>query len=213
MAGKFPSGTNWEEYILWCLIEMGKECDRAEAEKIDSVVVLVDTNRTNVLEGEKANGGQGGDVGFLGDDDDEQDDNPSIVANSSEDSDEADRYPDKTFFCCGVGFLAWALWEHIPIHNSACMQSDLFGDLKRSASVGRKTASCAQMRKLMIAECAANVNNRRGRKHRVTEDEVLPAVPAPFCRFVQQDNSCQDVAIFECQFLGKGKAEESTVYD
>ena len=35
------------------------------------------------------------------------------------------------------------------------------------------------MRKLMIAECAASVDNRRGRKRRVTEDEVLP-VPAPF---------------------------------
>ncbi|KAI2499569.1 hypothetical protein MHU86_14930 [Fragilaria crotonensis] len=128
--GKFPSGTNWEDYILWCLIEMGKECDRAEAEKIDSVVVVA-TNR-NVVEGEKANGrARGGDVGFLGEDDNEQNDTPSILANSSEDSDEADRYPDKTFFRCGVGFLAWALWGHIPIHNSACMQSDSFGDLKK----------------------------------------------------------------------------------
>jgi hypothetical protein len=128
--GKFPSGTNWEDYILWCLINMGKECDRAEAEKIDSVVVVA-TN-SNVVEGEKANGqARGGDVGFSGEDDNEKNDTPSIVANSSEDSDEADRYPDKTFFRCGVGFLAWALWGHIPIHNSACMQSDSFGDLKK----------------------------------------------------------------------------------
>jgi hypothetical protein len=176
--GKFPSGTNWEDYILWCLIEMGKECDRAEAEKIDSVVVVA-TN-SNVVEGEKANGqARGGDVGFSGEDDNEKNDTPSIVANSSEDSDEADRYLDKTFFRCGVGFLAWALWGHIPIHNSACMQSDSFGNLKKNASVGRKVASRAQMRKLMIAECAASVDNRRGRKRRVTEDEVLP-VPAPF---------------------------------
>jgi hypothetical protein len=24
--GKFPSGTNWEDCILWRLFEMGKEC-------------------------------------------------------------------------------------------------------------------------------------------------------------------------------------------
>jgi hypothetical protein len=104
------------------------------------------------VEGEKANGGRGGDVGFLDDDDNKQDNTPNIIANSSKDSDEADRYPDKTFFRCGVGFLAWALWGHIPIHNSACMQSDSFCDLKRNASVGRKTTSCAQIRK-QVDDC------------------------------------------------------------
>ena len=45
--GTFPSGTNWEDYILWCLVQMGKECtvgsdkDRChttqkEAAKIDA---------------------------------------------------------------------------------------------------------------------------------------------------------------------------------
>ena len=175
--GKFPSGANREDYILWCLMEMGKECDRADAENIDSVVIVA---TISIVEGEeKAKKGQGGDVGFLGDNYNKQDSTPSTFANSSKDSDEANRYPDKTFFRCGVGFLAWALWRHIPIHNSACMQSDLFADVKRNASVGRKTASRAQMRKLMIAECAANVDNRRGRKRRVAEDELL-LVLAPF---------------------------------
>ena len=199
--GKFPSGTNWEDYILWCLIEMGKECDRAEAEKIDSVVVVA-TKSKNVVEGEKANGARGGDVGFLGEDDNEQNDTPSILANSSEDSDEADRYPDKTFFRCGVGFLAWALWGHIPIHNSACMQSDSFGDLKKNASVGRNVASRAQMRKLMIAECAASVDNRRGRKRRVTEDEVLP-VPAPLV-----DSSSKLILAKTLQYLNADSLEK-----
>ena len=31
-----PVATNWEDYILWCLVEMGKECDREEAAKIDA---------------------------------------------------------------------------------------------------------------------------------------------------------------------------------
>ena len=26
--GSFPSGTNWDDYILWCLVAMQKECDR-----------------------------------------------------------------------------------------------------------------------------------------------------------------------------------------
>ncbi len=134
-------------------------------EKIDSVVVVA-TNGN--VEGEKANGGRGGDVGFLGGNDDEQDDTASKVANSSEDSDEADRYPVKTFFRCGVGVVARILLGHsIHLHNSACKQSDSFSDLKRKASVGRKTASRAQRRKLMIVECA-NVDNRQGRKRHVT---------------------------------------------
>ncbi|KAI2503001.1 hypothetical protein MHU86_11428 [Fragilaria crotonensis] len=62
--GKFPSGTNWEDYILWCLIDMGMECHRAEAEKIDSVVVVA-TKNSDVVKGEKANGARRGDVGFL----------------------------------------------------------------------------------------------------------------------------------------------------
>jgi hypothetical protein len=33
--GTFPSGTNWDDYIKWCLVEMQKECDReAEGKKI-----------------------------------------------------------------------------------------------------------------------------------------------------------------------------------
>ena len=61
--GKFPFGTNWEDYTLLCLIEMGKKCKRAEVEKIDSVVVTASKN----AELEKSNEGGGGNVG-LGDD-------------------------------------------------------------------------------------------------------------------------------------------------
>jgi hypothetical protein len=51
------------------------------------------------------------------------------------------------------------------------MQSDLFGNAKISASVGRKTASRAQMRRLLIEQSAARVDNRQGRKRRSTEEE------------------------------------------
>jgi hypothetical protein len=141
--GKFPSGTNWEDYILWCLVEMGKDCERAEAEKINSIA-------------------GSGDVG-----------KGQEASSSTSDSLSDNNYynPDGTFFKCGVGFLAWALWGHVPIHDSACMQSDLFGDGKINASFGRKTASRAQMRKLLIEQNAATVDNRRGRKRRVADEE------------------------------------------
>ena len=136
--GKFPSGTNWEDYILWCLVEMGKECDREDAAKIDSVAA-------------------------------EKGDCESLSLSFL--SGEGNGYPDATFFKCGVGFLAWALWGFIPIHDSAGMQSTLFGDSKIGASVGRKATSRAQMRKLLMESNAATVDNRRGRKRRSTEEE------------------------------------------
>ena len=148
--GKFPSGTNWEDYILWCLVEMGKDCERAEAEKIDSIAGSGDIEK-----------GQEEQEGLV------------IASSSTSDSlsDNNYYYPDGTFFKCGVGFLAWALWGHIPIHDSACMQSDSFGDGKINASFGRKTASRAQMRKLLIEQNAATVDNRRGRKSRAADEE------------------------------------------
>ena len=143
--GKFPSGTNWEDYILWCLVEMGKECDREDAAKIDSVANKADEDLRLVL-AEKEGGSEGG-------------------------RPEGNGYPNATFFKCGVGFLAWELWGFIPIHDSAGMQSALFGDNKVGTSVGRKATSRAQMRKLLMASNAATVDNRRGHKRRSTEEE------------------------------------------
>ena len=128
---------------------MGKECNREDAAKTDSVA----NNKAN---GDKLLGGLVGDV-----------EEEREVLSLSDDN----NYPDATFFKCGVGFLAWVLWGFIPIHDSAGMQSDLFGDAKISASVGRKTASRAQMRRLLIEQSAASVDNRRGRKRRSTEEE------------------------------------------
>ena len=77
------------------------------------------------IEAEKSNEG-GGDVGLS----DDAVDNDKEEQGRSDNSDKADRYPDKTFFQCGVGFLIWALWGHTPIHDSACMQLESFGDAK-----------------------------------------------------------------------------------
>ena len=94
-----------------------------------------------------------------------------------------DKYPDASFFKCGVGFLAWALWGYIPIHDSAGMQSEFFDDTKKKASFGRKTESRAQMRKLLVEQNAAAVDNRRGKKRRTSDEEdqtvSSTALPAP----------------------------------
>ncbi|KAI2495298.1 hypothetical protein MHU86_19236 [Fragilaria crotonensis] len=58
------------------------------------------------------------------------------------------------------------------------------------------------MRKLMIAECAASVDNRRGRKRRVTEDEVLP-VPAPLV-----DSSSKLILAKTLQYLNADSLEK-----
>ena len=58
------------------------------------------------------------------------------------------------------------------------------------------------MRKLMIAECAASVDNRRGRKRRVTDDEVLP-VPAPFV-----DSSSKLILAKTLQYLNADSLEK-----
>ena len=83
-----------------------------------------------------------------------------------------DMYPaDGSFFKCGVGFLAWALWGYISIHDGAGMQSNLFGSVKINASLGRKTTSREQMRKLLIEKSAATVDNRRRRKRCATDEQ------------------------------------------
>jgi hypothetical protein len=124
---------------------MGNECDREDAAKIDLV-----TNKAN---GDELLGGLVGDV-----------EEERRVLSLSDDN----NYPDSTFFKCGVGFMAWALWGFIPIHNTAGMQSDLFGDAK--ISFIWKKDGVRKMRRLSIEQSAASVDNHRGRKRRSTEE-------------------------------------------
>jgi hypothetical protein len=64
-----------------------------------------------------------------------EDQNLSATASTS-DLKSANNHIDATFFKCDVGFLAWALWGHIPILDSAGMQSDFSNDTKKKASFG-----------------------------------------------------------------------------
>ena len=189
--GRFPSGTNWEGYILWCLIEMGKECDREEAAKIDcaqkeAVAEMVTANSAGTGEEQ----GVGGPLLLDG-----------IGTSDLLSVDEEDRYPNKKFFKCGSGFIAWVLWGHIStIIDSAGMQSDFFSDAKKKASFGRKTESRAAFRKMLIekmqrvltiVEGMASCRRRRG----------LFFDTNNACRFVLY--SCEDSRVHGCRFHQK----------
>ena len=202
-VGMFPSGTNWEDYILWCLIEMKKECDREEGARIEAMLknnnkksagaakatitdgalgnVLTDSNKDNAAAapgaGNKSNVDAGSGCCERG-----VEVHGTRGGGGPLSADDEDRYPDKTFFKCGVGFLAWALWGYIPFLDSAGMQTDFFSDAKKNASFGRKTESRAAIRKLAIQQNSADVDNRRGRtKRRANEEEdasTLTPTPA-----------------------------------
>jgi hypothetical protein len=195
--GRFPSGTNWEDYILWCLIEMSKECDREEAARIDAVLKqavaekVLAANATGTSVSNVTNAGTSvsnatnagtsvsnatnavsvsneiDSAGLVGGREEQRGGGgpPPLVGNGTRDE---DGYPDKKFFQCGPGFLAWALWGHIPIHDSACMQTDFFGSAKKNASFGRNTESNA-----------AIVDNRRGKKRHVATDEEEASTLTP----------------------------------
>ena len=104
---------------------MGKECEREEAAKIDSA------QKEAVAEMATANdaGRTGEEQGVGGPPLD------GISTSNSLSADEEDRYPNKMFFKCGSGFVAWALWGHsIPILD----RSDMQCDAKKKALFGRK---------------------------------------------------------------------------
>ncbi len=169
--------------ILWCLIEMGKECDRKEAARIDAALkkaaaekaavnamnvsnatnnATSATNATNATNNANVNANTGTSSSVSNENANAGtsvlDANAEIVSNDvngtsdSLSADEEDKYPNKKFFKCGFGFIAWALWGHIPILDSAGMQGDFFSDAKKNASFGRNTESRAAFRKLLVQE-------------------------------------------------------------
>jgi hypothetical protein len=71
------------------------------------------------------------------------------------------------YFKFGVGFLAWALWGHIPIQDGAAMASMLFNESKVDKSFGRGTQTRTAMRKAAMAASMPPVENRRGKKHEI----------------------------------------------
>ncbi|KAI2496986.1 hypothetical protein MHU86_17513 [Fragilaria crotonensis] len=155
--GTFPSGTNWDDYIKWCLVAMQSDCDReAKAKLLNVVATTRDESATTTMMTDSS----AGTVTMT----------ESAVTISQVDNIGRDRLveqqplPPGSFFKPGVGFLAWALWGHIPLHDGEQMISRLFNEVKANTSFGRGTSTRSVMRKALIAASAAPADNRRGKK-------------------------------------------------
>ena len=51
--GTFPSGTNWDDYILWCLVAMQEDCAREESLKATSKAAAKAATKETTKEGDK----------------------------------------------------------------------------------------------------------------------------------------------------------------
>ena len=184
--GNFPSGTNWDDYITWCIVTMKKEMMMTEKPSPSPAcsAAAAATGIDQLDESSISNNGAGGAAGSTGSSaairsaggnvNDTARSNDVLITNESNDvnhgSDElyANRVPFK-------GFLAWCLWGHIPIDDSTTnMKSLQFTDSKVGASYGRGTGSRRSLKAATAAATAAasgsllpdsvRLDNRRGLK-------------------------------------------------
>jgi hypothetical protein len=167
--GTFPSGTNWDDYILWCLVAMQEDCVRGEASKAAVKATRKegdkeqDERNSSVVQtpvqtetGTTTPAGAG----------DEEEKEEEVVAPRATGS--TTSVPSGSFFKAGIGFLAWALWGHIPLCPGEGMISLHFSEAKAGTSFGRGTSTRSAMRKALMAASAAPVDNRRGKKREAT---------------------------------------------
>ena len=89
----------------------------------------------------------------------------------------------------GSGFLAWALYGHIPLHDGAGMASLLFSEAKAKTLYGRGSRTRNTMRKAAIAASSmVPVDNRRGKKQKGELEDVHAVNP--------NNNDSADLALF-----------------
>jgi hypothetical protein len=177
--GTFPSGTNWDDYILWCLVAMQHESAReANKEKLasKSAPATTETAAAALLAPTQADKNEGDGV--------VEEEAPAYI-HTALGSSRTTTFPSGVFFKAGVGFLAWALWGHIPIHDGEKMISHLFSEVKANTSFGRGTSTRSAMRKALVAGSAAPVDNRRGKKR------SMDTMQEP----VADDNVNKDIAL------------------
>ena len=186
--GNYPSGTNWEDYIQWCITAMKKavaaekagmivaspllQKDMAEKAMMsdspdDGVLLAADDELLNEDVTDVAPELVVGTTAEDGSNEFENNDLTSSVVNLSDtvfvcaETDEAD-VPDGTFF---KGFIVWCLWGHITITNDPEMKSMAFTESKVGTSYGRKTGSRKAMKEA-AALSSIPIDNRRGKKQK-----------------------------------------------
>lgn len=172
--GNFPSGTNWDDYIKWCIVAWQKECEREADEKkitrmpvppaaaTDSTAPPEENEIATATAAAHANANDAAGAGV-------KDPNPYMKG--------------------GSGFLAWALYGHIPLHDGAGMASLLFSEAKAKTSYGRGSKTRTAMRKAAIAASSmVPVDNRRGKKQKRELEDVHAVNP--------NNNDSADLALF-----------------
>ena len=177
--GSFPSGTNWDDYIKWCLVEMQKEFDREERIKKpqaataggatltgdDITTTIAAASTATTVEASAATG----DVATA------TTTTEIAVAASRKDA-------NHPYFKCGSGFLVWALYGYIPLLDGVEMASHLFSAVKVSGSYGRGSKARKAMRKAAMTASSVNVppvDNRRGKKQKLGGDELAVSIMPP----------------------------------
>jgi hypothetical protein len=171
--GTFPSGTNWDDYILWCLVAMQEDCAREESLKATSKAAAKAATTKEGDNNDKPSSvvqmqgtGTTTPAGAGVEEEKEEVAEPRATESTT-------TVPSGSFFKAGIGFLAWALWGHIPLCPGEGMISLHFSEAKAGTSFGRGTSTRSAMRKALMAASAAPVDNRRGKKREATS---VPAV-------------------------------------
>ncbi len=148
--GNFPSGTNWDDYIKWCIVEMKKVMADEKAGMIAkpglTISQIVATTARTVATTTPA-AEEEEEVEILAVDNASFPDvldcvlADKLLVGGVEDEfagppeNAVDNEPDGKFF---KGFIAWCLWGHIPIENDEDMKSMLFTESKvGSGMVGK----------------------------------------------------------------------------
>ena len=202
--GTFPSGTNWDGYVKWCHVTMQNDCNRDVKMKLSNAAVTTESvaaMTTKTCEGAGAAATTmrmtettAATTQLLGNDDDggASEQHPFPVSGS--------------FLIVGVGFLAWALWGHIPFHDGEQMLSHLFSNVKASALFGRGTSTRSAMRKALFASCAAPVENYGERNAmQIRFKNLLPTMTSSY------SSLDQDFRAPFCQGIdGKGRKAASS---
>ena len=136
--GNFPSRTNWDDYIKWCLGAMNK---KTVTEKTAPSCVIREEAVEDCY------------TMFPADETERGEPEPDLHGNEEE------LYQNLNTF---KGFMAWCLWGHIPIENDTNMKSLQFTDSKVATYHGRGTGLRRALKSAESLEDGVHLDNRRG---------------------------------------------------
>ena len=181
--GNFPSGTNWDDYIKWCLIAMYKLTasvstigNTSSSLSTTGAACAVDTSFTTISDAGDSNNNNLATTEQQLQSPDNRDKLNTAVAAIAEDAGEGSN-DDLAFLRKGFfkGFFAWCLWGHIPINGDGEMKSLQFTDSKVPTTFGRGSGSRRALKStsatsLSLLPDDVRLDNRRGSNKRNRAD-------------------------------------------